>query len=168
MLKRLKNQFILFVLAMAMLIACFACAAPSPENGILQIFADGELVGEVTIDEMREMKVVTRRLVVHSSKGDEMFDFKGTMLLGIFDSIDPSLAEEYKYINVVGADEYSAYLTMEEVLEENNVYIMFDNGDEPLPKYDGKPGAMRVIVLKDAYGQRFTNYLTRLELVKEI
>jgi hypothetical protein len=53
---------------------------------------------------------------------------------------------------------------MDEVLAENAVYVMYEDNGEPLPKRNGEPGAMRVVVLNDFFGQRFTNYLLEIAL----
>jgi hypothetical protein len=53
---------------------------------------------------------------------------------------------------------------MDEVLAENAVYLMYEDNGKPLLTKDGKPGAMRVVVLDDVFGQRFTNYMIEIVL----
>jgi hypothetical protein len=56
---------------------------------------------------------------------------------------------------------------MDEVRAENNVFIMYEDNDEPLLKRNGEPGAMRIVVINDIFGQRFTNYLLEIVLESE-
>jgi len=53
---------------------------------------------------------------------------------------------------------------MEEVRAENAVYVMYEDNGQPLKTKMGEPGAMRVVVLDDVFGQRFTNYMIEFVL----
>ena len=53
---------------------------------------------------------------------------------------------------------------MEEVLEKNNVYLVYADNGAPLKSKTGTEGTMRIVILDDLYGQRFTNYLVEIQL----
>lgn len=165
----MRKIALLFILCIALAFgACTQEKAQYPlETKSILVTAEGETVAEVTLDEIQQMKSVVRRMVVHTSSGDETYDFKGTELLNILNAADETLAERFRYVYISGADDYISELTMDEVLAENNVYIMYADGEALLPMRNGEPGGMRVVVLKDFYGQRFTNYVTSVELTKE-
>ena len=53
---------------------------------------------------------------------------------------------------------------MNEVLEKNNVFLVYEDNGEPLKSKIGEEGTMRVIILNDIFGQRFTNFLVEMRL----
>ena len=137
------------------------------ETGSLAIRAYGSVLAEISLEEIRALPSVKRTMSIHSTAGTTLHEFRGTLLSNVLDLIDPKLKEEYGWALAVGVDDYISGIRMEEVLAENNVYIMYEDGGEPLPKKNGEPGAMRVVVINDIFGQRFTNYLLEIVLENE-
>ncbi|MCL2163540.1 MAG: molybdopterin-dependent oxidoreductase [Oscillospiraceae bacterium] len=105
---------------------------------------------------------------IHSSSGVTRHDFRGALLSDVLDLLDLTLKERYLWLRTVGVDEYMSDISMDEVRKENAVFLMYEDNGEPLPKRDGTPGAMRVVVIDDMFGQRFTNYLFELVLEGEV
>lgn len=136
------------------------------ETGTLKIRAEGRILGEIGLDEIMDMPSVERKMSVRSSQGETIHQFKGTLLFNILDAIDPALKDTYEWVEAIGVDDYISDLSMEEVRMENGVYLMYEDKGEPLETKEGDPGAMRVVVLDDTYGQRFTNYMIELILKK--
>lgn len=172
--RQMAGALLICALTCLLLGGCAGAPANSPspsyplETGSLRITtAEGQNLGEVSLQDIQNMKAVTRRLVVHSTGGDETCDFKGTLLSNVLAAVDPALLQQYDAVSVIGADDYVSYVSMEEVAAENNVYIMYANGEEALSTRDGLPSGMRLVILKDFYGQRFTNYLTELRLERK-
>ena len=137
------------------------------ETERLAIRAYGLVIAEVGIDEIRALPSVRRTMSIHSSAGDTQHSFRGTLLSNILDMIDPELKNEYRWALAVGVDSFISGISMDEVRAENNVYVMYEDNDAPLPKKTGGPGAMRIVVLDDFFGQRFTNYLLEIVLENE-
>jgi len=137
------------------------------ETGTLAIRAYGLVLGEVSIDDIRALPSVKRSMSIHSTAGVTLHEFRGTLLSNVLDLVDSGLMNEYRWVLAVGADDYISGITMDEVSAENNVYIMYEDNGESLPKKNGEPGAMRVVVLNDTFGQRFTNYLLEIVLENE-
>ena len=135
------------------------------ETGSLAVRAYGLVLAEVSLDEIRELPAVKRTMSIHSSAGVTQHSFRGTLLSNVLDYIDPGLTEEYHRVLAVGVDNYISGISMDEVLAENNVFVMYEDNDELLLKKNGEPGAMRIVVISDIFGQRFTNFL--LEIVLE-
>jgi Na+-translocating ferredoxin:NAD+ oxidoreductase RnfG subunit len=135
------------------------------ETGTLAFRAYGLVLGEVSLEEIRALPSVKRVMSIHSTAGVTSHEFRGTLLSNIIGLVDPGLMEEYSWILAVGVDDYISNIGMDEVLAENSVYVMYEDNGEPLPKQNGEPGGMRIVVLNDVFGQRFTNYL--LEIVLE-
>ena len=138
------------------------------ENGRLAVRAYGTVLGEITLEEIRQLPSVERVLTIHSTAGTTEHRFTGTLLYNVLQAVDPALTEEYDLLMTVGVDEYCSGIEMREVLKENAVYLVYADQGEPLPRKDGTPGGMRVIILDDFYGQRFTNYLLEVDLEKDV
>lgn len=135
------------------------------ETGSLALRAYGLVLAEISLDEIQTLPSVKRTMHIHSTAGVTQHVFRGTLLSHILELADPDLTEEFSFALAVGVDEYIAGITMDEILAENAVYVMYEDNGEPLRKRNGEPGAMRIVVLNDFFGQRFTNYL--LEIVLE-
>ncbi|MCL2747247.1 MAG: FMN-binding protein [Oscillospiraceae bacterium] len=137
------------------------------ETGSLAIRAHGLVLAEIGMGELKELPAVKRTMSIHSSAGTTQHVFRGTLLSHVLDLADPSFAERFGWVLAVGVDDYLSHISMEEVLAENSVYIMYEDNGEPLPKKNGEPGALRIVVLDDVFGQRFTNYLLEIVLENE-
>jgi Na+-translocating ferredoxin:NAD+ oxidoreductase RnfG subunit len=137
------------------------------ETGSLAIRAYGVVLGEISLADIRALPSVRRTLSIHSTAGVTQHSFRGALLSDVLDLLDPTLKERYRRVRTVGIDDYQSDITMDEVLQENCVYIMYEDSGEPLPMKSGAPGAMRVVMLDDMFGQRFTNYLLEVSLEDE-
>ena len=78
--------------------------------------------------------------------------------------MDPAIVKNYKRVITRGVDNYVSGLNMEEVLESNNVFLVYADNGKALKSKSSREGTMRIIILNDPYGQRFTNYLVEIEL----
>ena len=138
------------------------------ENGNLVIRAYGAILGQVSLEEIRAMPSVKRTMSIHSSAGVTQHSFRGTLLLNILEHIDQDIMTQYESVEAIGVDDYISSIKMEEVLSENSVFVMYEDNELPLMTRDGKPGAMRIVVINDIFGQRFTNYLLEIALESEV
>ena len=137
------------------------------ETESLAIRAYGIVLADVSLEDIRALPSVRRTMSIHSTAGVTQHSFRGTLLSNVLDSVDPELMEQYNWILAVGADDFMSGVSMEEVRAENNVFVMYEDNDQPLLKRDGSPGAMRIVVINDIFGQRFTNYLLEITLESE-
>jgi hypothetical protein len=136
----------------------------TPASGY-QAGAPGTVTLKVlTIDDLRKLPAVEKRMTIPSSRGTTKHDFTGTSLLGVLDSIDPGLTRKYTRIVTRGADGYTSVIGMSELLLPDNVYLVYEDFGKPLPTRTGKDGAVQVIICSDQFGRRFTNWLVNLEL----
>jgi len=134
------------------------------ENGSLSIRAYGVVLGEVSLEKIKAMPSVTRTMNIHSTSGTTQHRFRGTLLANVIAAVDPELMTKYRSVQPVGVDDYMSDISMDEVLAENAVYLMYEDNGKPLTNKKGQPGAMRVVVLDDVFGQRFTNYMIEIVL----
>ena len=138
------------------------------ETGVISIRAYGVVIAEVSLEDIRALPSVIRTMSIHSSSGVTTHKFRGTLLSNVLNLVDTALVEEYHIAIAVGVDDYLSGIRMEEIIMENNVFVMYEDNDEPLLRKDGEPGAMRVVVINDVFGQRFTNNLIEIVLESEV
>ena len=134
------------------------------ETGSLAVRAYGVVLADITIEDIRALPSVKRTMSIHSTAGVTQHSFRGTLLSNILNLAGPGIIEEYDWALAVGADDYMSGISMDEVKAENNVFVMYEDNDEPLPMKNGEPGAMRLVIINDVFGQRFTNYLLEIAL----
>ena len=137
------------------------------ETGSLSIRAYGQILAEISLDEIRALPSVRRTMSIHSTAGVTQHSFRGTLLSNVLSLVDPGLMEDYNWALAIGVDDFISGIGMDEILAENNVFVMYEDNDEPLPKKNGEPGGMRIVVLDDVFGQRFTNYMIEIVLERE-
>lgn len=133
-------------------------------EGTVVITADGATLGSFTIDDLRKLPVVEKKIKINSAQGDTDNEFTCAPLLALLNSIDPSLTQKYERIVTRGVDNYTSGVYMSEVLQPDNVYIAYADHGKPLQTKTGEDGSLRIIVCNDQYGQRFTRWLVSLEL----
>jgi hypothetical protein len=163
-----QKKILLAVIALLVLIvAVFSLlnrnAEDLSEEQIL-IKAGGATLGVLTVADLEELPAFQRKMVIQATGGRTKHEFTGVLLLDALNSIDPGLTREYTRIITRGIDNYTSGLNMSEVLRPNNVFIVYADYGEPLRTKTGGEGAMRIIIYQDEFGQRFTNFLTSLEL----
>ena len=137
------------------------------ETESLVIRAYGVVLAEISLEDIRALPSVRRTMSIHSTAGNTQHDFRGTLLSNVLNLADPGLTKLYSNVTAIGVDDYSSGISMDEIKGENNVYIMYEDNGLPLQKINGEPGGMRVVVINDIFGQRFTNYLLEIVLESE-
>ena len=134
------------------------------ETGVIEIIYQGEVIGEVTLEEIMALPSLQRQVTVNSTQGTSKHNLRGALLRDVLDLIDPEIKSSYSRVTTLGADSFISVIGMDEVRKENSVYVMYEDGGKPLSKRNGKDGAMWIIVLQDQFGQRYTNYLVQIIL----
>ncbi|MEN6347877.1 MAG: hypothetical protein ABFD08_00560 [Syntrophomonas sp.] len=133
-------------------------------EGQIRLKAGNEVIGEITLAEVKKLPVVDKKLVIDSTAGLSKHKFTCTPLLGVFNHIDPEIVKQYKRVITIGADNYVSGINMEEVMEKNNVFLVYADNGLPLKSKTGGQDTMRIVILNDPFGQRFTNYLVEIKL----
>ncbi|SCY52133.1 molybdopterin-dependent oxidoreductase [Alkaliphilus peptidifermentans] len=99
-----------------------------------------------------------------SGKDPVEHQYKGVPLKAILNSANVSF-EEKKQVIVRSVDGYTVALTVEEVLDDDNVYIAYERNGEPLgTKEEGGSGPYQVIIRKDPFSQRWAKFVVEVEL----
>lgn len=136
----------------------------SPE-GMLVIKTGQTTLGSFTIAELQKLPSIEKKMTIHSTQGNVDHQFTGTSLLAVLNSLDPTLTQKYKKVVARGVDNYTSGVDMSEVLQPDNVYIVYADYGKPLKTKMGKDGSLRIIICSDDFGQRFTEWLVSLELL---
>lgn len=161
-----KILFVVIVLLVAV-IAVFAFLNRSNEDlreDQILIKSGDTMLGILTVADLQKLPAVQKKMVVKSTGGIKKHEFTGAPLLDVLNSIDPGLSQKYTRIITRGIDNYTSGVEMSEVLRPNNVFIVYADYGKPLKTKTGEEGAMQIIIYQDEFGQRFTNYLTSMEL----
>ncbi|MGI5920881.1 MAG: molybdopterin-dependent oxidoreductase [Syntrophomonadaceae bacterium] len=134
-----------------------------PEGQII-IKAEDKIIGKITREEVAKLPVVHKKMVINSTRGLTKHNYSCTPLVEVFNHIDPQIVKKYKRVITRGVDNYISGVYMEEVREKNNVLLVYADNGKPLKSKTGYEGTMRIVIVNDLYGQRFTNYLVELEM----
>lgn len=165
---RISNKpvfiIIIILLFVIILLSYFNLQGEKLEEGRIRVKAGDHIIGEITIDEVKKLPAVNKKLVINSTAGLSKHNFTGVALYEVFNQMDPAIVKNYNRVITRGVDNYVSGLNMEEVLESNNVFLVYADNGKALKSKSGREGTMRIIILNDPYGQRFTNYLAEIEL----
>jgi DMSO/TMAO reductase YedYZ molybdopterin-dependent catalytic subunit len=140
-----------------------------PPEGTVVIKAGETVLGSFTVADLRKLPAVEKKIVVQTncslkSASSSRHDYTGTSLQGVLDRVDPGLTQKYQKVITRGVDYYSQVLDMSEVLQPDNVYIVYADNGRLLKTKDGREGSLQLVISLDKTGQRYTNWLVSLEL----
>lgn len=94
----------------------------------------------------------------------EKHTYTGVLLKKVLDANNIDLSNKEVLI-VKGIDGYTVAIGVDEVMEENNVYIAYGMDGKPLgKKEDGGRGPYEVIIRKDPFSQRWCKFLSEIEV----
>ncbi|MGI5859223.1 MAG: molybdopterin-dependent oxidoreductase [Tepidanaerobacteraceae bacterium] len=165
--KKTGNTVVIIIVCLAVTVGILAYLNSQGEKlneGEIRIKAGDKVLGTVTIDDARQLPAVKKKLAINSTKGITKHQFTCTPLSEVFKKIDPEICSSYNKVITIGVDNYTSFIRMDEVMEKNNVYLVYEDNGKPLKTKMGKEGSMRVIILDDVFGQRFTNFLVEMRL----
>ncbi len=130
---------------------------------ILRVSFAGEAV-DLTLDEILDLKATNIRTIRRSSTAEdtEIF-FTGVPLYEVLNHVFPEALAEAERVTARAADGYTIAYTSDEVLEENNIYLVYAREGEWLePREEGGDGPFMTVVLQDEFAMRWCKYLTRV------
>lgn len=165
---RLTNKAIIIIIICLIVIVSIFLYLNSREErlneGEIRIKAGDNVLGVVTLEDVKQLPAVKKKLAINSTLGITKHQFTCTPLSEVFNRIDPGIVNKYKKIITIGVDNYTSGIKMDEVAEKNNAYLVYEDNGEPLKSKTGGEGTMRVVILNDIFGQRFTNFLVEIRL----
>lgn len=162
--KKVLIGVILLLVMVIVVCVCLNRANDKLQEGQLLIKAGDKQLALLTVADIQRLPAVRKQMTIHSSGGSSDHEFTCAELAEILRSVDPGLTSKYNRVITKGIDNYTSGVEMAEVLAKDNVYIAYADGGRPLKTRNGKNGSLRIIIMDDEFGQRFTNYLVSLEL----
>ena len=134
------------------------------ENAILYLAADGteyEISFAIILElEEKEFPAVLRS----SGKPQVDTSYTGVQLKDLLAKAGIN-TEGKSQVVTKAADGYTVALTMEEVLQEDDVYICYKRDGKPLgTREEGGSGPYQLVIRKDEFGQRWNKYLLEIEV----
>lgn len=137
-------------------------------DGAVDVDINGQ-VTTYTIDELRDMEGVStvHKVIKSGSKEDEEADFTGIDVADLLKSVDPDCLEGATAVVATSGDGYATSYSVEEALEDDNVMLIFEQDGAALTPYeDGGSGPLRIVVMKDEFGNRSAMWVTKLSIEK--
>ncbi|SDK16534.1 molybdopterin-dependent oxidoreductase [Natronincola ferrireducens] len=135
------------------------------ENATISIKVDGEEVGIMNLGSIQDLGEETFHANLKSSGKDPIeYQYTGVPLKTIFQAQEVDIEGNGQVI-VRSVDGYTVALSVEEVLQEDNVYLAYERNGEPLgTKEDGGSGPYQIIIRNDPFSQRWTKFVVEVEL----
>lgn len=117
-----------------------------------------------TLNEIKKMPAQSFKAEINSSSGeDEEGTYKGVELKYILDSADKKLLKTHDRFILTAGDGFSSAVTAKEVRKDRTVFVVYEkDGKELLHMNEGGKGPMRIVMPKDTYGTRSTQFLVKI------
>lgn len=171
--KKIKKSTWFIICAIAILVICVAVFAilnadnldeknALESNAEFKITYDDKLV-TVTMDDILAMEPKEFEATMDTSDSDPTaVTFTGVQLKDILDyfSIDVSGASTYE---VTALDGFASALTQEEVMMDDNVYIVIEKSGEPLKtKSEGGSGPYMMVIRSSTFSMRWCKFVEEI------
>jgi hypothetical protein len=134
-------------------------------DAVFEVLYQGEVVKSFNMEEIAGMGEVTFEANLKSSGNDPVpYEYTGVLLKTIFMEAGLDL-EGKSSATVMAVDGYATALTMEKLMDDENVYLAYMRDGELLgTKEDGGNGPYQLIISKDKFSQYWVKYAYRGEL----
>jgi hypothetical protein len=134
---------------------------------LISIKAEGQELASIGSDLINSLDVVDFSATKDTSEtGPEEHYYTGVAIMDILSELDIDL-QGYSSLVARAIDGYTVAFDIQEVMAEENIYIVFKEDGEFLgTKSQGGKGPYMVIVRNDPFSQRWCKYLIELEFMK--
>lgn len=136
----------------------------SQENAVFLIKCGGQ-EAKVDMSLVKSLpKVDFEANIKKSGKDPVKHIFTGAPLRKIFEAVNVSFDGKEKVI-VKAVDGYTSAITMDEAMQEDNVYIVYAIDNKPLgKKEDGGAGPFELVIKNDPFSQRWCKFVSEVEI----
>lgn len=169
----MTRKVLVIIVALALVVGVFAFLNVGDREDRLATQREAEIIlkvgGEefdrVKFDNMMLLTQHTFEEVLQSSDSPDQTDvYKGVLMKDVLDEYRIPY-EDKEQIMAQSADGFSTVFTIEEVLEDDNVYIVYEINGEPLaPKDEGGSGPYQLVVRQDEFAMRWIKFLMELDV----
>ena len=134
-------------------------------NALVRVGAEGREAVTFTMDQVRAAGEETFQAAIRSSsRPSSEHAFTGVPLKALIAAAELDLTAGQQVI-VRSVDGYVVALNVEEVLQDENIYLVYAMDGEGLgTKEDGGSGPYQVIIRNDPFSQRWSKFVTDVEL----
>ena len=168
----MKQKQILIFIIFIILAAAIAILAwlnrpdTTLDNNSVTIYTNGEEAAVLDLPQLEALPAITfEKEIISGSGANQKGNFTGVDLKTILDTIDPNWAQNAKRIDAQATDGFNTSYDLAEVLEKENVILIYQfNGDYLKPLSTKGDGPFRIVVRADAFGNRCIRNLYRLEV----
>ncbi len=170
--KKSTIGIIVVIVILVVVIGIFAAMNRSGLEDVSGQTVDVELGGEVTtytIDDLKDMEGVStvHKVIKSGSKEDEEADFTGIDVAELLRATDPECLEGATAVVATSGDGYATSYSVDEVLEEGNIMLIYEQDGAALTPYEeGGSGPLRIVVMKDEFGNRSAMWVTKISIEK--
>jgi DMSO/TMAO reductase YedYZ molybdopterin-dependent catalytic subunit len=135
------------------------------ENAVFEIYEEGQLSASYTMEEIMAMGEENFNATLDTSSTDpKEFEYTGVLLREILKKADINL-EEKELAAVTGADGYTVAVSMDKIMEEDNVYLSYKIQGKPLgTRDDDGSGPYQLIIRKDQFSQNWCKYAVKADI----
>ena len=166
----IKSKFIIWaIVILVAAIAIFSVLNYSDthfEANTLNITMNGDVLQTFSLEDVKLLPAVqVEKLIKSSGSADEYGVYTGIPLSAVLEEAGVDLSGEYQYFVARATDGFTAQYSLEEVLEDDNILVVYTKDGVALAgQEEGGTGPMRIIVMGDSFGNRCTKYLNEIEV----
>lgn len=137
----------------------------SQDNATFSIKSGGQQVCTLDMNSIKGMKKQTFDAEIKADgKVPAKHIFTGVPMKEIFENKKINTDGKTKVI-VKAADGYTSAITINEAMQDDNVYIVYEIDGKPLgKKEDGGAGPFEMVITKDPYSQRWCKFVMEVDL----
>ena len=136
------------------------------ESAKIAVFNDGASVAEISLENLKQAGNIVFTANITKKVGDPVpHDFIGAEMSAVLENAGIHLSGKEKVL-LTSVDNYSVEITAAEILDKNNVYIVYKMDAAPLAGTDQNGfGPYMVIIRKDTASTRWSKFLTIIEVI---
>lgn len=142
-----------------------AAKQESQQDAYVIIKSGGSEVAKVDLEQLQGMNVVdVDANLKRSGKDPEKHVYTGVLLKEVFEKTGLDTAGKDTVI-MKAVDGYTSAIGMEETLQDDNVYLVYEMDGQPLgTKEEGGSGPLQVILAKDPFSQRWCKFVMEIDV----
>lgn len=135
------------------------------QKALLSIKVDGEEVKSIDMEFIKGLgEVEFNANLKTNGKAPINKSYKGVPLIKILEACEIDAAGK-KQVIAKAIDGYISALSVDEVLDEENIYVVYKEDGEFLgTKENGGSGPYKVVISKDKFSQRWCKFLSEVEV----
>lgn len=171
-----RNTVIIASLAVLLIVVgIFACLNAGnieekkqlEESETIKIKFNNDKTSEIDMDFIKKAGEKEFSAVMDTSDSEQQeYYYTGVLIKDVLEVMGIRI-EDYKIVAVKAVDGYTVSFKTEEVLDEDNIYIVYEeNGKSLGTKSSGGKGPYQVVVRKDQFSNRWCKFVVEIELLK--